>query len=611
MRRWAVIVFVLMAEDQVTRYGGGLPPASAVRAPTATPAVPGTGRPGARRGGKRRAQRGQPARRRQRTARASWAAGLTAAVVLLFLAYLRQSQQVPVRSDGGSIALQAWDMLHGNPLLHGWTMSDVSFWSTELVQYTLLEAVHGLGPGVIHLGGAMTYTLLVVLAAWLARGRATGREGVARAGLAVVIMLAPAPAASRTLLFTPDHLGSAVPVLLAWLAAERLLARRSRVTPAAGCLPARRGRVTPAAARLPARRGRVTPAAGVAGAAGVALLLAWGQVADGLILLTGAAPMAIACGARAAVTWRHRARGASPAPDLLLVAAAVASAGLARAAEAVIRVSGGFVLKPVATQFAGLPALPQHVKLTAEGLLVLFGAGLPVPHSGAGLALTALHLALAAAAAVAFLVAVSRLGRGAEPATGALALAIVFNIAAYVPTDYVQNLLSAREISAVLPFGAVLAGRVLGGPAVRARLAPVLAAAAVACAVTLGYHATRPPAPAANQPLASWLAARHLTAGLSADYWVANSTTLDAGGRITVRQISLSHGTLVRPLSWGFQAGWYDPAAHQAVFLVGTDTTRRDWQGAAARAFGPPAQVLRPPGYTVLVWHKNLLGDIR
>ena len=85
----------------------------------------------------------------------------------------------------------------------------------------LLEAVHGLGPGVIHLGGAMTYTLLLVLAAWLARGRATGREGLARAALAAVIMLAPAPAASPTLLLTPDHLGSAVPVLLAWLAAER------------------------------------------------------------------------------------------------------------------------------------------------------------------------------------------------------------------------------------------------------------------------------------------------------------------------------------------------------------------------------------------------------
>ena len=80
------------------------------------------------------------------------------------------------------MALQAWDMLHGNPLLRHWHMSDVSFWSTELMQDALLEAVHGLGPGVVHPGGAITYTLLL----------------------------------------TPDHLGSAVPVLLAWLAVDRL-----------------------------------------------------------------------------------------------------------------------------------------------------------------------------------------------------------------------------------------------------------------------------------------------------------------------------------------------------------------------------------------------------
>ena len=29
------------------------------------------------------------------------------------------------------------------------------------------------------------------------------------------------------------------------------------------------------------------------------------------------------------------------------------------------------------------------------------------------------------------------------------------------------------------------------------------------------------------------------------------------------------------------------------------------------RTFGPPAQVLRPAGYTVLVWHKNLLAGLR
>jgi len=53
---------------------------------------------------------------------------------------------VPVNSDGASNALQAWAMLHGNPLLRGWQLSDVSFYTTELPQYAALEAIRGLGP---------------------------------------------------------------------------------------------------------------------------------------------------------------------------------------------------------------------------------------------------------------------------------------------------------------------------------------------------------------------------------------------------------------------------------------------------------------------------------
>ena len=78
--------------------------------------------------------------------RAAWAAGIALAAGLLFLAYLRQFQRVPVGSDAGSVALQAWDMRHGNFLLHGWAMSDVSFWPTELMQYVVLEALYGLRP---------------------------------------------------------------------------------------------------------------------------------------------------------------------------------------------------------------------------------------------------------------------------------------------------------------------------------------------------------------------------------------------------------------------------------------------------------------------------------
>jgi hypothetical protein len=107
--------------------------------------------------------------------RSALLAGIALAATALFILYLRQSRSVAVGSDGGSIALQAWDMLHGNFLLHGWAMSDVSFYSTELVQYVLLEWVRGLSPDVVHVGGAMTYTLVLLLAALVAMGQPAGR----------------------------------------------------------------------------------------------------------------------------------------------------------------------------------------------------------------------------------------------------------------------------------------------------------------------------------------------------------------------------------------------------------------------------------------------------
>jgi hypothetical protein len=87
------------------------------------------------------------------------------AAVGLFILYWRQSESVAVSSDGAGNVLQAWDMLHGNLLRHNWRGSDVSFSATELPQCALIESVLGLGAWVVHVGAAMTYTLLVLLVA--------------------------------------------------------------------------------------------------------------------------------------------------------------------------------------------------------------------------------------------------------------------------------------------------------------------------------------------------------------------------------------------------------------------------------------------------------------
>jgi hypothetical protein len=104
-------------------------------------------------------------------ARLAWRAALVVlAVAVLFFCYWRQSRTAPLSSDGSANVLQAWDMLHGNPLLRQWWVSDVSFYTTELPQYMLVEVLTGLGPWVVHVAAAMTYTLLVLFAAVLAGG---------------------------------------------------------------------------------------------------------------------------------------------------------------------------------------------------------------------------------------------------------------------------------------------------------------------------------------------------------------------------------------------------------------------------------------------------------
>ena len=181
------------------------------------------------------------------------------------MCYLQVSRTEAVSSDGASNALQAWDMLHGNLLLHGWTLTDVSFYTTELPEYMIVEAIRGLHADVLHVSAAVTYTLLVLTGGLLARGRAKGRDGVLRFLIAAGIMVAPqlGPGAF-ILIFQPDHTGTQVPLLVTWLVIDRAPRRWRWYVPFV-----------------------------------VAALLAWVEVADRLVVLIGVAPLAAVCAVRA------------------------------------------------------------------------------------------------------------------------------------------------------------------------------------------------------------------------------------------------------------------------------------------------------------------------
>ena len=124
---------------------------------------------------------------------------IAAVLVGLFWCYLLASRTQGADSDSAGMVLQGWDMVrHGNLLLHGWVMADVSFYTVEIPVDGLVAAVYGFRVDVIHVAAAIEYALLVLFAALLAAGAARdrrrgSREAWVRALIAAGIMVAPGP----------------------------------------------------------------------------------------------------------------------------------------------------------------------------------------------------------------------------------------------------------------------------------------------------------------------------------------------------------------------------------------------------------------------------------
>ena len=416
----------------------------------------------------------------------------------------------------------------------------------------------------------MTYTLAVLLAVLVARGGFSGRTAMIRLLIAAGILLAPQLGVGvAALILSVGHIGTSVPVLLTWLLLDRT--RPSWFVPVL-----------------------------------TALGLAWADLADQLVLIIGVVLLALVCAVRAGgavVRERSVTRGlAARAFELSLIAAAAAAAGLAWAAQRVLRALGGYTMNPIPFRltlhgFLGnlhsLWAVPQIFGADYRGL------------TGAPYALALLHMVSLALVAVGLVLAVWRFFSGAELVDQLLAVAIVGNIVLFVTTSAGAE--GPHEIAIVAPFGAALAARMLVRPRAAAERAghPLargtrLVAYVAGVLVLLGYlaavarQAVQPAVPPDDTLVASWLQAHNLRYGLGG-YWESSIITAETDGQVKVR--ALAKSTVGRDL-WLAQPAWYDPALHRATFIVTSSAPGYlNWQPLPliAKYFGLPGSTRSAP----------------
>jgi hypothetical protein len=512
-----------------------------------------------------------------RRSAALWIVGYLVAGTALFFCYLHISHTQKVSSDGASNALQAWDMLHGNLLLSGWTLSDVSFYTTELPEYVLVEVFRGLGPADVHVSAAVTYTLLVLLAGLLAKGRATGRAGLFRVLIATGIMVAPEiGTGSYILLLSPDHTGTGVPLLVIWLLVE--YCPRRPYTPVL-----------------------------------VGLALTWATIGDTLVALMAALPIVVMCCIRVRqATGQQRYPGRERRYNISLAITAAASVPAAVIAVKVISAVGGYTVLRQRFGIMSPGSWWLNLRLTAQGILGLYGADFTGRPTRLFLFVAVIHFIGLGLAVWGLSRGIRQIKNGESIIDGALSIAVVINLLAYMCSNLPHTLWDTREIAVTLAYGAVLAGRLLPGTLAKRAIRPGLITWAGCYLFALILALTYRGRPANDQDLAAWLSQHHMTCGLGS-YADGNTMALDSGGRIQLRAPTwTSRG--VYPGAYESKNAWFSPGTCDATFVVSTRQYGESFYvppAMAIKAFGKPQATYRYGAYTIMTWPGNLLARLR
>jgi hypothetical protein len=537
------------------RYSAGLGPEVAQR----TPPRPGPPQRQAREAGdKDRSER--PARRHAWAALA-WAAG-AAALFVLFLR-LSQSGARSMSSDPANSALQAWAMLHGHLLLHGWILGDATFYTFELPLIAFVEIFFGLHILSVQVAVALVYLIVTACAVAIAM---TDSRGAARAARAGVVVAVPALVISDLWipLGFPDHTGTTVFLLVSCLLIDRAPSRRFT-------------------------------------APLLCVILCAGQISDVTVLYVAVPAVVLACGYRVLA-----ARSIKTGDAANLVAAAV-SVPLSFVVRALMRHLGGYLMVAPKTPIAPVGHWPHNAAVTWYALRMVFGIMAGPGASPAGAAAVFGFACLLVA--VAGMVRVLWRWPTARRAEQALVVAIVLNIGGYMIST-LPSQWGPHDLVAVLPAGAILGARALVPARIAARLTAMAAAgAAVAVAlVPLSLAATRPAAIAPVAQLTAWLQAHGLRYGLGG-YWDGSAVTLQSGGRVQVRTVQVNR-TDITPWAWEMYTGWYDPSQHYANFVI-IDLVEPGLSPQAEPFFGKPVSTHRFGDWKILVYDKNVLRDVK
>ncbi len=500
-------------------------------------------------------------------------------VIVLGLLTARVAKVYPVSSDDATGVLEATAVLRGNPLLMGWTVSNISFVTTDLPFYVAGVAVNGVKPSLMRDVPSAVYAVAVLTAVVLAL---SGERSSGLAAVTVVVLLGlPAGGLAEFVTKGYTRVGTSIGLFAGLIALDVPLAQKVSV-----------------------------------------MRLGLYSIVVGLTLLSDIFTMVIAAIAVLIVCLLNIARRETY-EDLGLTRIAIATllaVALAQGGTWVLRELEGFEtaplpLKEYLSRDQPLRMVMANARALAENLPSLYRCDLPATGRssewavwlgclvGPGLLVYALWRGCPA-----------RRHRVRKDFTAdVLWVSMALGLTAFLAS---ANLKDRGTLRYMVPFvlsGAVLTARVVAAKArSRGAVAAILGVLAAAYGVTVAWDLRKAPAVDPAIAVVAWLEDHGLRFGYG-PYWDASIATVSGCGRVAVRPVrgrDLRSGQrVIEPFRWMSDQAWYlDEPANFVVYKrdpapkFGFLINERN----CIECFGALSTKYSVGPYDVLVWKRDL-----
>lgn len=489
---------------------------------------------------------------------------------ILSVFYLGISLSLPYNSDHAAILLEAKSIIDGNYLLSGWTLSTVSYYTTEIPFYIIGILLIGFSEKVIYLVSAINYSMLVTLIIYLSSFQSK-KLSLKRFFISSCLSLFIASLFSLWSLHSPVHIVafiyclSTVPFINRFLMAGKVK----------DLIP-------------------------------FSLLLLVSFIGDNFAIYIWGIPVIL-------VFLIKLVREKEKSKFFILLITTLIPIFLSSIFLRTISSKGGFILPGVVDEvrFVDYLDLGNNLYLFILGLFDLFSVnffGKPVLSVESILG----SIRIIGLFYFVFIMIMNIKNFFKLPIVNQiLVVATLINILEYLLGNVSVNRATVRYLMPSLIFAVILFTSSLTENewSPKRMVYVIFACGMVGISLLPKISYSRPPLPVAN--LVSFLHEQKLANGYG-PYWSASIATAHSGGKVNIRPVISEDGKYIKPYKWLSEDKWYLEDAH---FLV-VDGQKSDnvyvdiYAEMARNTFGHPDETYKLDNFTVMIWKNNISADL-